>query len=122
MHLFIEILTLAFFLACAAHAAAARGRTGVAFFGAMLLLGFLRENFVTARDLLYGAVVWTETVTGERFQDRRPSLRFLALTARHASHPRSPLGHLDRISDAGRALPPPLGLDDRTADHRRPRC
>ena len=106
MHLFIEILTLLFFLACAAHAAATRGRTGAAFFAAMLLLGFLRENFVTVRDLLYGfgplhlmfgrapliaaiiwgysiyaAVVWTETVSGERLEDRRPSLRFLARTA-----------------------------------------
>lgn len=105
MHLFIEILTLVFFLACAAHAAA-RGRQGAAFFGAMLLLGFLRENFVTVRDILYGfsplhlmfgrapliasiiwgysiyaAVVWTETVTGDRLEDRRPSLRFLGLTA-----------------------------------------
>lgn len=54
MHLFIETLTLVFFLGCAAHAVATRGRSGAALFGAMLLLGFLRENFVTLRDILYG--------------------------------------------------------------------
>jgi hypothetical protein len=107
VHLFVELLTLVFFLACVAHAFRFRGRTGLAFFGAMLLLGFLRENFVTLRDILYGfaplhlrlgrapliaaiiwgysiyaAVVWTEAVTGEPLEGpRRPTARFLLLAA-----------------------------------------
>lgn len=107
MHLFIELLTLAFFLGTAAHAVWLRGRVhGGAFFGAMLLLGFLRENFVILRDILYGfsplhlmlgkapliasivwgysiytAVVWAEAVSGERLTERRPSGRFLGLVA-----------------------------------------
>lgn len=96
MHFFIELLTLVFFLACVAHAVLLRGRTGLAFFGAMLLLGFLRENFVALRDILYGfaplhlrlgrapliaaiiwgysiyaAAVWAETVTGEPLEGPR---------------------------------------------------
>src|SRR3954465_9679109 len=106
MHLFIEILTLLFFLGFVAHAVVLRGAAGAAFFGAMLLLGFLRENFVALRDILYGfaplrlmlgqapliasiiwgysiyaAVVWAEAVSGERYGDRRPSARFLALVS-----------------------------------------
>ncbi|MFP5287164.1 MAG: hypothetical protein ACLGI9_15595, partial [Thermoanaerobaculia bacterium] len=106
MHLFIELLTLAFFLGTVAHAVVLRGRTGAAFFGAMFLLGFLRENFVILRDMLYGfsplhlmlgrapliasivwgysiytAVIWAETVSGERLETRRPSGRFLGLVA-----------------------------------------
>lgn len=82
-------MTLAFFLGFVAHAVATRGREGAALFGALLVLGFLRENFVALRDLLYGfgdlhlrlgrapliasiiwgysiyaAVVWTEAVSG----------------------------------------------------------
>lgn len=109
MHLFIETLTLLFFLGFVAHAVALRGAGGAAFFGAMLLMGFLRENFVVLRDILYGfaplhlmfgrapliasiiwgysiyaAVVWAEAVSGERYGDRRPSAPsgyFLALAA-----------------------------------------
>ncbi len=106
MHLFIEILTLLFFLAFVAHAVILRGTSGALFFGAMLLLGFLRESFVVLRDILYGfaplhlmlgrapliasviwgysiyaAVVWAEAVSGERHGNRRPSGRFLALVA-----------------------------------------
>jgi hypothetical protein len=106
MHLFIELLTLAFFLGAVAHALALRGRIGAAFFGAMFLLGFLRENFVILREILYGfsplhlmlgrapliasivwgysiyaAVIWAETVSGERLDTRRPSGRFLGLVA-----------------------------------------
>jgi hypothetical protein len=106
MLLFIEILTLLFFLGFVAHAVILRGAAGAAFFGAMLLLGFLRENFVVLRDLLYGfaplrlmlgrapliasiiwgysiyaAVVWAEAVSGERYGARRPSGRFLALVS-----------------------------------------
>jgi hypothetical protein len=104
MHLFIETLTLLFFLGFVAHAVILRGAGGAAFFGAMLLMGFLRENFVVLRDILYGfaplhlmfgrapliasiiwgysiyaAVVWAEAVSGERYGSRRPSGRFLAL-------------------------------------------
>jgi hypothetical protein len=96
LHLFIELLTLVFFLACVAHSVLLRGRTGLAFFGVLLLLGFLRENFVVLRDILYGfaplhlrlgrtpliaaiiwgysiyaAVVWAETVTGESLEGPR---------------------------------------------------
>lgn len=112
MQLFIEILTLFFFLGFVAHAVVLRGAAGAAFFGAMLLLGFLRENFVVLRDILYGfaplrlmlgrapliasiiwgysiyaAVVWAEALCGERYKigerygDRRPSGRFLALVS-----------------------------------------
>ncbi|HEX6898377.1 MAG TPA: hypothetical protein VF789_01635 [Thermoanaerobaculia bacterium] len=106
MHLFIELLTLIFFLGFVAHAVAMRGRAGAGFFAAMLLLGFLRENLVILRDILYGfsplhlllgrapliasiiwgysiyaAVVWAEAVSGERFGSRRPSGRFLGLAA-----------------------------------------
>ena len=106
MHLFIETLTLLFFLGFVAHAVVLRGAAGAGFFGAMLLMGFLRENFVVLRDILYGfaplhlmfgrapliasiiwgysiyaAVVWAEAVSGERHGGRRPSGRFLALAA-----------------------------------------
>jgi hypothetical protein len=106
MHLFIEILTLAFFLATVAHAVYLRGREGAAFFAALLYLGFVRENVVTLRDVLYGfsplhlmlgkapliasiiwgysiyaAVIWAEAVSGERLSSRRPSPRFLGLAA-----------------------------------------
>jgi hypothetical protein len=106
VHLFIEILTVLFFLGFVAHAAILRGAAGVAFFGALLLLGFLRENFVVLWDLLYdfaplhlmfgrapliasiiwgysiyAAMVWAEAVSGEQYGTRRPSGRFLALVA-----------------------------------------
>jgi hypothetical protein len=106
MHLFIELLTLACFLGFVAHAVAMRGRAGAGFFAAMFLLGFLRENLVIARDILYGfsplhlllgrapliasiiwgfsvyaATVWAEAVSGERWGERRPSGRFLGLVA-----------------------------------------
>jgi len=106
MHLLIEVLTLLFFLGFVAHAVILRGVAGAAFFGAMLLLGFLRENFVALRDILYGfaplhlmfgrapliasiiwgysiyaALVWAEGVSGEQYGTRRPSARFLVLVA-----------------------------------------
>jgi len=106
VHLFIEVLTLLFFLGFVAHAVVRWGAAGAAFFAAMLLLGFLRENFVVLRDILYGfvplrlmlgrapliasiiwgysiyaAVVWAEAVSGERYGARRPSGRFLALVS-----------------------------------------
>jgi len=106
MHLFIELLTLLFFLATVAHAVWLRGKSGAGLFGALLFLGFVRENFVILREVLYGfapltlrlgrapliasiiwgysiylAVVWAETMTGESLEDRRPSGRFLVLAA-----------------------------------------
>jgi len=106
MHLFIELLTLLFFLATVAHAVRLRGRSGAGLFGALLFLGFVRENFVILRQVLYGfvpltlmlgkapliasiiwgysiylAVLWAEVMTGESLEDRRPSGRFLALAA-----------------------------------------
>jgi hypothetical protein len=105
VHLFLELITLAFFLITVAHAVALRGRSGAAFFGSLLFLGFVRENFVVLRKILYGfapltlqlgkapliaaiiwgysiylAVVWAEVVTGESIEDRKPSGRFLGLT------------------------------------------
>jgi hypothetical protein len=102
LHLFIELLTLAAFLATAAHAAWLRGRPGAAIFGAMLLLGLVRENAVALREVLYGfaplhlmlgkapliasvvwgfsiylALVWAELMTGEPLADRRASARLL---------------------------------------------
>jgi len=53
MHLFIELVTLAFFLVCVAHAVVRQGREGLWFFGALLTLGFLRENFVALYRILY---------------------------------------------------------------------
>lgn len=106
MHLFLELTTLAFFLATVAHAVALRGRGGAVFFASLLFLGFVRENFLILREVLYGfapltlrmgqapliagiiwgysiylAVIWAETATGESLEDRRPSARFLALAA-----------------------------------------
>lgn len=98
MHLFIELLTLLFFLATVAHAVWLRGKSGAGLFGALLFLGFVRENFVILREFLYGfapltlmlgkapliasiiwgysiylAVVWAEAMTGESLEDRRPA-------------------------------------------------
>lgn len=107
MHLFLELLTLAAFLACAAHAVRRRGaREGALLFAALLLLGVVRENAVVLREILYGfaplrlvlgrapliagvvwgysiyaAVVWAETVTRGRASLGRPSVRLLALAA-----------------------------------------
>ncbi|MEO1087905.1 MAG: hypothetical protein AAFY88_27030 [Acidobacteriota bacterium] len=52
--LFLELATLLFFALAAAHAARRHGRFGVLLIGFLLLLGFLRENFVTLERLLYG--------------------------------------------------------------------
>lgn len=108
MHLAIEVLTLLFFAGTAAHAALWRGRLGAGMFVALLWLGFVRENWVAIRDLLYGfaplhlvlgrapliatviwsfsiwvALVWAEAVAGEPPPPwsgrRRPSARLLAL-------------------------------------------
>ena len=106
MHLFIELLTLLFFLATVAHAVWLRGKSGAGLFGALLFLGFVRENFVILREVLYGfapltlmlgkapviasiiwgysiylAVIWAEAMTNESLEDRRPSGRFLTLAA-----------------------------------------
>lgn len=100
---FLELTTFAFCAAVAWHAWVLRGRKGLSFLFALLVLGFVRENFVVLRDILYGygdlltlgaapvlgtviwgyslyvAVCWTESMTGERLDDLRPSPRFLTL-------------------------------------------
>ncbi len=107
MLLSIELITLAFFLVCAAHAVASRGREGVWLYGSLIALGFLRENFVALHKLLYefapltlrlGAapiigsiiwaysiyitILWTEEVTDERLGSRPwPSWSFLSMAA-----------------------------------------
>lgn len=106
LHLFLELVTLACFLAVAAHAAWLRGWAGLGLVVALLWVGFVRENFVLLRELLYGfaplhlrlgrapmiaavvwpysiylAVVWAEVMTGETLErsdrSRRLSGRFL---------------------------------------------
>lgn len=107
LHLFLELVTLVCFLAVAAHAGWVRGRAGVGLVAALLWAGFVRENFVLLRELLYGfaplhlqlgrapmiaaivwpysiylAVVWAEVVTGETLEARpRLSGRFLGSVA-----------------------------------------
>ena len=102
LHLFLELTTLAFFLAVVAHALLRRGRDGAWLMGAMLALGFLRENFVALHRLLYSfadlhlhlgvaplitaiiwgysiyvAICWAEAICGESLDAKRPSRRFL---------------------------------------------
>lgn len=103
MELFLELTTFAFCAVVAAHAWRLRGLRGLSFLFALLVLGFVRENFVVLRDILYGygdlltlgaapilgaviwgyslyvAVCWTEVMTGERLDDLLPSPRFLLL-------------------------------------------
>lgn len=94
MHLFFELFTLGAFIACWVHASRRHGRSGVAFYGALALLGAVREVAVAAWDVLYGfaplslmlgpapvlaaviwafsiyaAVTWTELVTGRGLSD-----------------------------------------------------
>jgi hypothetical protein len=54
MHLFLELFTVAAFVAAAVHARWRWGVEGVWLFGSMLWLGLVRENFVVVRELLYG--------------------------------------------------------------------
>ena len=106
MHLFIELFTLASFLAIVFHASWSRGRSGLAVLSALFLLGLLRENAVAIRALLYdfaplalhlgkapliatiiwgfsiyAALVFTEEVTGDPIGDRIPSARALGAAA-----------------------------------------
>ena len=105
MHLFIELITLVFFLLTVAHGVARRREDGVWLFGSLFFLGFVRENFVVLRDYLYGfaplnlmggkapliaSIIWGYTIyiaicfaegmTGESLDDRRPSVRFYVFT------------------------------------------
>lgn len=93
LHLLLEVVTLACFLAVAAHAVWLRGRAGLELVAALLWVGFVRENFVLLRELLYGfaplhlrlgrapmiasivwpysiylAVAWAEVMTGETLE------------------------------------------------------
>lgn len=103
MELFLELTTYAFCTVVAWHAWTLRGPRGLSFLFALLVLGFVRENFVVLRDILYGygdlltlgaapilgaviwgyslyvAVCWTEEMTGERLDDLHPSSKFLLL-------------------------------------------
>ncbi|HXU30662.1 MAG TPA: hypothetical protein VN851_08815 [Thermoanaerobaculia bacterium] len=106
MHLFLELFTLAAFLAIVSHAAWTRGRSGIALLFALFLLGLLRENAVAIRALLYdfvplalhlgrapliatiiwgfsiyAALVFAEEVTGEPIAERIPSARALGAVA-----------------------------------------
>ena len=106
MHLFLEIFTFLAFLATVWHAGSTRGREGVAFLGALFLLGLLRENAVAIRSLLYdfaplalnlgrapliatiiwgfsiyAALVFAEEVTGEALDRGVPSARALSAVA-----------------------------------------
>ena len=100
MALFLELTTFVFCLIVAAHAWRLRGAMGLSFLLALLGLGFVRENFVVLRDILYGygdlltlgaapilgaviwgyslyvAVCWAEVMTGERLDGLQPSPRF----------------------------------------------
>jgi hypothetical protein len=102
VHLLIELITLTCFLASFAHACLFGGRRGLGLYGALLLLGLVRESFVASRGLLYGfaplhlmigkapliaaiiwafsiyaSLVWTEAVTGEDWRRWRLSGRLL---------------------------------------------
>jgi len=54
LHLFLELFTLASFLACAVAAAARRGALGVWLYATVSVLGVVRENFVMLERWLYG--------------------------------------------------------------------
>lgn len=62
MHLAIELLVLVGYGLFAAHAWHRHRVEGLAFFGALLYLGFVRESFVALYDLLYGFASLTFTV------------------------------------------------------------
>lgn len=107
LHLFLEIITVAAFLASAAHALSRWGvGVGAWWVGGLLWLGWLRESWVVLRQVLYGfapltlmlgktplisaviwgfsihaAVVFAETVTGETLAELRPSVRFYGAVA-----------------------------------------
>jgi hypothetical protein len=105
MHLFVELLTLLFFLATVAHAVWWRGKSGAGLLGALLFRGFVRENVVILRQFLYGfgpltlmlgkapliaSIIWGYSLPrgglggdpdGESLEDRRPSAKLLALAA-----------------------------------------
>jgi hypothetical protein len=106
VHLFIELSTLTALVACVVHAVRVYGASGAWFFATVSALGFIRENFVILRDVLYGfapltliagkapliaaiiwgysiyvAIVWAQNLTGERWGAGPPTARFLLLVA-----------------------------------------
>ncbi len=106
MFLFIELLTLTFFLLCIAHANACHGREGRLLMVALLGLGFVRETFVALYEILYSfaplnfmlgpapligsiiwgysiylAIVWAGRVTSENVADGRFGARFVLACA-----------------------------------------
>ncbi len=54
MHLFIELITLAFLLLTVVHGLRTRGRTAIWLFVALLYAGFVRESYVALQEILYG--------------------------------------------------------------------
>lgn len=106
MHLFLELFTLGAFVALIVHAVRHRAADGIALFAGLLALGFVRENAVAIRALLYdfaplalnlgrapliatiiwgfsiyAAMVFAEEVTGEAIGSRVPSARALGAVA-----------------------------------------
>ncbi|MFN7942013.1 MAG: hypothetical protein U0X73_10445 [Thermoanaerobaculia bacterium] len=106
LHLFLELATLAAFLAAAVIAARRRGTEGVWLYATVTALGALRENFVVLAQALYGfadlafavgrapllsAVIWglsidaavgfAERVTPDRLAPGRLPARFQAAVA-----------------------------------------
>lgn len=106
MHLFLELFTLGAFVALIVHGAWHRGGEGLALFAGLLALGFVRENAVAIREILYGfaplalnlgrapliatviwglsiyaAMVFAEEVTGDPIGRRIPSARALGAVA-----------------------------------------
>ncbi len=106
LHLFLELFTVASFLACAIASMRTRGALGAWLYVTVTLLGAVRENFVIFERWLYGfadlslmlgrapvvsAVIWAfsidagvafaERVTGEPLAPGRLSARFHAAVA-----------------------------------------
>ena len=106
LHLFLELTTLAAFLACAIAATRKRGALGLWLYGSVTVLGALRENFVVLARALYGfadlaftlgrapllsAVIWglsidaavafAERTTPDRLAPGRLPARFQAAVA-----------------------------------------
>ncbi|MEM8963543.1 MAG: hypothetical protein AAGD38_18820 [Acidobacteriota bacterium] len=106
MHLFIELITLLFFLITVAHAVRHHGREGALFFATLLYLGGARETLVAVMRWLYGfaplnlmlgpapligaiiwgysiyaAVVWAGGITGRSPLRDHPTANELSLAA-----------------------------------------
>jgi len=103
MLLFVELFALISFLLCVAHAIYFRRSLGAIYFVSTFYMGFVRENFVLIRQILYGfirltlilgkapliativwaysiyvSISWAEEVGGEKFSEKN-SWKFIAL-------------------------------------------